>query len=150
MKLEDIQSLAPENKIPLDKVGIKGFKYPVKVLDREKGIQHTVAEINLYVDLPARFKGTHMSRFIEVLNEFGREIHMKNVIKLLKRLKKKLSSRSAHIEMYFSLFFRKKSTCKWNSKSYGISGIYLSFLFSEKKGFNSRGRGSCYDPLSLF
>lgn len=54
------------------------------VLDRKKGFQHTVAEINLYVDLPARFKGTHMSRFIEVLNEFGREIHMKNVIKLLK------------------------------------------------------------------
>ena len=69
MKLEDIQNSVPEEKIPLDKVGIKGFKYPVTVLDREKGLQHTVAEINLYVDLPAKFKGTHMSRFIEVINE---------------------------------------------------------------------------------
>jgi len=132
MKLEDIQSLVPENKISLDKVGIKGFKYPVIVLDRKKGFQHTVAEINLYVDLPARFKGTHMSRFIEVLNEFGREIHMKNVIKLLKRLKEKLSSRSAHIEMYFPYFLEKKAPVS------GIASLmeYQAFIlasYSEKK-----------------
>ncbi|PMP68240.1 MAG: GTP cyclohydrolase I FolE2 [Thermodesulfobacterium geofontis] len=109
MELEDIQSLTPEEKIPLDKVGIKGFKYPVTVLDQKKGFQHTVAEINLYVDLPSKFKGTHMSRFIEVLNEFGSEIHIKNVIKLLKRLREKLFSKSAHIEMYFPYFLEKKS-----------------------------------------
>jgi len=109
MKLEDIQSLPPREKIPLDKVGIKGFKYPVVVLDKEKEFQHTVAEINLYVDLPARFKGTHMSRFIEVLNEFGREIHVKNVIKLLKKLRERLASRSAYIEMYFPYFLEKKA-----------------------------------------
>jgi len=109
MKLKDIQSLVPENKIPLDKVGIKGFKYPITVLDREKGLQHTIAEINFYVDLPGKFKGTHMSRFIEVLNEFGREIHIKNIMKLLKNLKKKLSSKSARIEMHFPYFLEKKA-----------------------------------------
>ena len=108
MKLKDIQSLVPENKIPLDKVGIKGFKYPVTVLDREKGLQHTIAEINFYVDLPGKFKGTHMSKFIEVLNEFGRKIYMKNIMKLLKNLKKKPSSKSARIEMYFPYFLEKK------------------------------------------
>ena len=109
MKLEDIQNTPPKEKIPLDKVGIKGFKYPVTVLDKEKGFQHTVAEINLYVDLPAKFKGTHMSRFIEVINEFRGEIHIKNVMELLKRLKKKLSAKSAHMEMYFPYFLEKKA-----------------------------------------
>lgn len=132
MKLEDIQSLAPEEKIPLDKVGIKGFKYPVTVLDQKKGFQHTVAEINLYVDLPSKFKGTHMSRFIEVLNEFGSEIHIKNVIKLLKRLRKKLSSKSAHIEMYFPYFLEKKSPVS------GITSLmeYQAFIlasYSQRK-----------------
>lgn len=133
MKLKDIQSLPPEEKIPLDKVGIKGFKYPVTVLDRKNGFQHTIAEINLYVDLPARFKGTHMSRFIEVLNEFGGEIHIKNVIKLLKKLKKKLSSKSAHIEMYFPYFLEKKAPVSEITSLMEYQAFILASYFPRKK-----------------
>lgn len=85
MKLPDVQSLTPEEKIPIEKVGIKNLRYPIKVLDRERGLQATVGEFNLYVDLPSHFKGTHMSRFIEVLNEFREEIHIKNIEEILKK-----------------------------------------------------------------
>lgn len=108
-KLIDVQSLPPEDKIPIDKVGIKGLKHPVIVLDREKGYQHTIAELNLYVDLPARFKGTHMSRFIEVIKEFKGEIHIKNVISILKKLTEKLQAKSSHLEMVFPYFIQKKA-----------------------------------------
>ncbi len=115
MKLADIQNTSPEEKISLDKVGIKGFKYPVIVLDKEKGFQHTVAEINIYVDLPAKFKGTHMSRFIEVINEFEGEIHIKNIDKILRKIRQKLSAKSAHLEMYFPYFLEKRAP---------VSGVY--------------------------
>ena len=133
MKLEDIQNTPPKEKIPLDKVGIKCFKYPVIVLDKEKGFQHTVAEINLYVDLPAKFKGTHMSRFIEVINEFRGEIHIKNVIELLKRLKKKLSARSAHIEMYFPYFLEKKAPVSGISSLMEYQAFIIASYFHRKK-----------------
>jgi len=77
VNLPDIQSAIPDTLIPINKVGIKNLKYPIKVLDRAKGFQDTIGEFNLYVDLPSHFKGTHMSRFVEVLNEFKDEIHVK-------------------------------------------------------------------------
>ena len=133
MKLEDIKNTPPKEKIPLDKVGIKGFKYPVTVLDKEKGFQHTVAEINLYVDLPAKFKGTHMSRFIEVINEFRGEIHIKNVMELLKRLKKKLSAKSAHMEMYFPYFLEKKAPISGISSLMEYQAFIIASYFRRKK-----------------
>ena len=68
MSLADIQSQPDDRNMPIDEVGVKGIKYPVIVMDREKGKQHTVGNINMYVDLPHNFRGTHMSRFIEILN----------------------------------------------------------------------------------
>ena len=61
----DIQNQPDFRKIPIDKVGIKGLKYPVKVLDKTTGLQSTVAQISMYVDLPHLCKGTHLSRFVE-------------------------------------------------------------------------------------
>ncbi len=109
MQLPDIQNLTPEEKISIEKVGIKNLRYPIKVFDREKGMQATVGEFNLYVDLPSHFKGTHMSRFIEVLNEFKEEIHIKNIREILKKLKKRLNAKSAHLEVYFPYFLEKKA-----------------------------------------
>jgi GTP cyclohydrolase I len=133
MKLLDVQSQPPEEKIPLDKVGIKGFKYPVIVLDREKGFQHTVAEINLYVDLPAKFKGTHMSRFIEVINEFKGEIHMKNITQILKKLREKLSAKSAYLEMFFPYFLEKKAPVTEVVSLMEYQGFLLASFSNEKK-----------------
>lgn len=109
MKLPDIQNLEPPIQIPIEKVGIKNLRYPIRVLDRAKGFQATVGEFNLYVDLPSHFKGTHMSRFIEVLNEFKEEIHVKNIEEILRKLKRRLNARSAHLEVYFPYFIEKKA-----------------------------------------
>jgi len=68
--LKDIQSQPDDRNLPINKVGVKDITYPVVVLDRADGLQHTVARINMYVDLPEHFRGTHMSRFVEVLNRY--------------------------------------------------------------------------------
>lgn len=125
-KLPDIQSSPPEQELPIEKVGIKNLRYPIRVLDRSKGYQHTVGEFNLYVDLPAHFKGTHMSRFIEVLNEFRDEVHVKNISQILKKLKKRLNARSAHLEVFFPYFIEKKAPVS------GISSLmeYQAFMLA--------------------
>ena len=67
--IKDIQSQPDFRKIAIDKVGVKDISYPIVVLDKKNKFQHTIASVNMYVDLPHHFKGTHMSRFIEILNE---------------------------------------------------------------------------------
>ncbi len=109
MELKDIQSLYDPREIPIDKVGIKGIRYPVSVLDKRRGVQHTVAEINMFVDLPREFKGTHMSRFIEILNEFREEIYIKNIPFILDRMREKLSAKVAHLEISFPYFLKKQA-----------------------------------------
>ncbi|MCS7149488.1 MAG: GTP cyclohydrolase FolE2 [Caldimicrobium sp.] len=109
MKLPDVQSTSPEEQIPIEKVGIKNLRYPIRVLDRARGFQDTVGEFNLYVDLPSHFKGTHMSRFVEILNEFKDEIHVKNINEILRKLKRNLNARCAHLEVSFPYFLEKKA-----------------------------------------
>ncbi|OAQ21037.1 GTP cyclohydrolase FolE2 [Thermosulfurimonas dismutans] len=109
MELKDVQSLYDPREISIDKVGIKGIRYPVSVLDKRRGVQHTVAEINMYVDLPREFKGTHMSRFIEILNEFREEIYIKNIPFILDRMREKLSAKVAHLEISFPYFLKKEA-----------------------------------------
>ncbi len=133
MKLPDIQSSSPKEKIPIDKVGIKNLKYPIKVLDKAKGLQSTIAELNLYVDLPSEFKGTHMSRFIEVLNEFKDEIHVKNIKNILDRLKEKLNAKSAHIEVYFPYFIEKEAPISKASGLMEYQVFLKAALFKRKR-----------------
>ena len=64
----DIQNLQDSREVPLQKVGVKGVKYPVSVLDKTKKIQNTTAKVNLFVNLPHNFKGTHMSRVNDYAN----------------------------------------------------------------------------------
>ncbi|HFC97280.1 MAG TPA: GTP cyclohydrolase I FolE2 [Thermosulfurimonas dismutans] len=109
MELKDVQSLYDPREIPIDKVGIKGIRYPVSVLDRRRGLQHTVAEINMFVDLPREFKGTHMSRFIEILNEFREEIHIRNIPAILDRMRERLAAKVAHLEIRFPYFLKKEA-----------------------------------------
>ncbi|MCP3891974.1 MAG: GTP cyclohydrolase I FolE2, partial [Desulfobulbaceae bacterium] len=72
----DIQNQPDFRNIPIDKVGIKELKYPVKVRDKSKGFQSTVAKISMFVDLPHQLKGTHMSRFVEMLNAFKEQVSL--------------------------------------------------------------------------
>jgi GTP cyclohydrolase I len=106
--LVDIQSSKDVRNIPIDKVGVRGVSYPIKVLDRAAEFQHTIGTFTLTVDLPKEFKGTHMSRFIEVLSEHRSEISVHALPKILKGLKERLKAETAHVEVFFP-FFREKA-----------------------------------------
>ena len=103
----DIQSQKDYRKINIQKVGVKGIKYPIIVLDKANGTQPVNAAINMYVNLPHHFKGTHMSRFIEVLNEFRGEINIRTFHTILEKVRERLHAESAHMEIVFPYFIEK-------------------------------------------
>lgn len=105
----DIQSQRDDRNIPIDKVGIKNLRYPITVRDRRNGRQHTVASINMYVDLPGKYKGTHMSRFVELLHIIRPEISLDKFANILEQMKAHLDAASAHIEISFPYFIEKKA-----------------------------------------
>ena len=107
--MKDIQNQPDYRKIPIDKVGIKGLQYPVKVLDKTTGLQSTVAQISMYVDLPHQCKGTHMSRFVEILHLFRTQVSLESITNILEDMKKILGAQSSHIEITFPYFIEKKS-----------------------------------------
>ena len=77
--LRDKQSERDYRDLRIDKVGVRNLRFPIQVRDRARAVQNTVATIGMFVDLPKEFKGTHMSRFIEVLNAHGNIIHVENI-----------------------------------------------------------------------
>lgn len=105
--MDDVQGSADTRQIAINKVGIKSIRHPVKVLDRSGGVQHTIAVFNMYVSLPHNFKGTHMSRFVEILNSQEREISVENFPAMLSDMVEKLEAESGHIEMNFPYFINK-------------------------------------------
>ena len=107
--IEDVQANADTRQIPINKVGIKDIYHPVKVKDRANGEQHTVANFNMYVNLPHDFKGTHMSRFVEILHRHEREISVDSFGKMLEEMTGYLHADSGHIEMTFPYFVMKKA-----------------------------------------
>ena len=108
-QIEDVQSSADTRKIAINKVGIKDIRHPVKVRDRSEGEQHTIANFNMYVFLPHNFKGTHMSRFVEILNNHEREITVNSFKDMLVEMAERLESSAGHIEMTFPYFINKKA-----------------------------------------
>ena len=105
----DVQSQKDHRNIEIVKVGVKIIRYPITVRDKENGTQQTVASINMYVNLPHDHKGTHMSRFIEVLSEYRRQISLENFSRILDELKNRLNAESAHMEITFPYFITKKA-----------------------------------------
>jgi len=105
--MPDVQSSKDTRQIAIDKVGIKSIRHPVKVADKAEGVQHTIASFNMYVYLPQHFKGTHMSRFVEILNTREREISVENFESMLRHMVERLEAESGHIEMSFPYFINK-------------------------------------------
>jgi len=105
--IEDVQGREDTRRIPINKVGIKDIRHPVRVQDRSGIDQHTVARFNMYVNLPHNFKGTHMSRFVEVLESHDREITVQSFKEILSEMTGRLDAESGHIEMSFPFFVRK-------------------------------------------
>jgi GTP cyclohydrolase I len=105
--IADVQGSADKRRIPIDKVGIKNILHPVRVKDRNGGEQHTIATFNMYVNLPHNFKGTHMSRFVEILNLHEREISVDSFMEMLHEMTERLEAEAGHIEMNFRYFVNK-------------------------------------------
>ncbi|NHC06018.1 GTP cyclohydrolase I [Azonexus fungiphilus] len=105
--IPDVQSSADTRQIAINKVGIKSIRHPIKVQDKSVGIQHTIATFNMYVGLPHNFKGTHMSRFVEILNSHEREISVENFPAMLQDMIVRLEAETGHIEMNFPFFINK-------------------------------------------
>ena len=108
-KLHDKQSERDYRELRIDKVGVRGLRFPVQVRDKARAIQNTVATVGLFVDLPKEFKGTHMSRFIEVLNAHGNVVHVENIPNILHALREKLHAATSHLEMEFPYFLSKRA-----------------------------------------
>ena len=106
-KLQDKQSERDHRELRIDKVGVRGLRFPIQVRDKAHAVQNTVATIGLFVELPKEFKGTHMSRFIEVLNAHGNVIHVENIGDILLALQETLNAASSHLEMEFPYFLTK-------------------------------------------
>ncbi|HKZ47110.1 MAG TPA: GTP cyclohydrolase FolE2 [Thermodesulfobacteriota bacterium] len=132
--IKDIQSQPDFRKIAIDKVGVKDISYPIVVLDKKNKFQHTIASVNMYVDLPHHFKGTHMSRFIEILNEHRGEITVKNFPDILAKMKKRFNAQTAHMEVGFPYFIEKAAPV---SKAKGLMEYRCRFTGSlgDKKDF---------------
>jgi GTP cyclohydrolase I len=107
--IADVQNYPDSRKLAIDKVGIKSIRHPIKVMDKNSGVQHTIASFGMYVYLPHHFKGTHMSRFIEILNGNEREFSVESFEHVLRLMVKKLEAESGHIEMNFPYFVNKKA-----------------------------------------
>jgi len=105
--IPDVQNSADTRHLAINRVGIKGIRHPVQVRDKSVGVQHTIATFNMYVHLPHNFKGTHMSRFVEILNHHEREISVESFEKILGEMVARLDAKSGYIEMSFPYFVNK-------------------------------------------
>lgn len=131
LEMPDVQSSADTRRMPINKVGIKDILHPVRVRDRSGGDQHTVARFSMYVNLPHNFKGTHMSRFVDILNSHEREITVETFKLMLSEVADRLQAESGHIEMKFPYFISKAAPVS------GVSSLLdyeVSFIGSIKKG----------------
>ncbi len=133
LDIADVQKRPSPHTIDIDKVGVKNISYPIVVLDKFNGTQHTVAKINMYVNLPHRHKGTHMSRFIEILSECRRDISIRNIETILEETRRRLNAHSAHIEMTFPYFIDKPAPV---TKARGL----MEYICSFKGSLDEQGR----------
>ncbi len=105
--IPDVQATPDARKLAIDKVGIKAIRHPIQIMQRAGGVQHTIANFNMYVGLPHQFKGTHMSRFVEILNAHEREITVETFKVMLQEMVQKLEAGEGRIEMTFPYFIDK-------------------------------------------
>ena len=107
--IADVQSSPDTRRLAINKVGIKNIRHPIRVSDRTGGEQHTIATFSMYVNLPHHFKGTHMSRFVEILNNHERELTVRSFKDMLAEMTVQLEAEAGHIEMAFPYFVNKKA-----------------------------------------
>ena len=136
-------------RLAIDRVGIKSIRHPVKIRERAGGIQHTVAHFNMYVGLPHHFKGTHMSRFVEILNAHEREISPDTFRVMLREMVKKLEAESGHIEMTFPYFVNKKAPVSGVAEPDGLRGHLRGRDPRRPRDLHAQGAGAGDEPVPV-
>jgi len=136
--LPDIQKTSDSRGIPIDQVGITNLQYPIQVMDREGKPLATVATITMSVHLPHHFKGTHMSRFLEVLTKHEGEITMRTLPDILHDLKKQLDAESTQIEVKFPYFIEKTAPVSGAKAKVGCQVTFLGESNGKKDDFALR------------
>lgn len=126
----DVQKQKPEHPIPLDKVGVRGLAYPIVVLDRAAARQTTIADVSMYVDLPHNFRGTHMSRFVAILNRHRGRITPQAIDQILNEMRQTFAAERAHIEFSFPYFVEKTAPI---SKEKALLEYRCRFIASMEK-----------------
>ena len=107
--LADVQAHPDTRRVPISRVGVQNIRFPITVRDRRKTAQHTVANIDMSVDLPHQIKGTHMSRFMEILNSYDGEISVEALPAILSTMRERLNAETAHLSISFPYFMEKEA-----------------------------------------
>ncbi len=129
--MKDVQSSPADVALSIDRVGVKGLSLPITVRVKGKGVQHTVATVDLFVDLPAEFKGTHMSRFLEALGAWDEGLDYASFKRLLQDVRDRLAATRAHIHFHFPYFLEKRSPA---TASPGLMGYDCSLTGELENG----------------
>src|SRR6195256_5999623 len=129
--IPDVQGSPDSRQLAIDKVGVKAIRHPMQIKERSGSVQHTVATFNMYVGLPHQFKGTHMSRFVEILNAHEREISVETFRLMLGEMVERLEAQSGHIEMTFPYFVNKAAPV---SKVKSLMDYEVTFVGEIDKG----------------
>ncbi len=140
--MRDIQSEEDTRAVPLAKVGVKGVHYPVTVLDKNSKQQQTTATVDLYVNLPHNYKGTHMSRFIEVFHKYHEDISMHHFLDMLEEMRGKLSAQRAYGRVQFPYFIEKKAPVS------GAAGI-MQYICSYDGEVSEEGERKFYVSIQV-
>ena len=138
LPIADVQNSADTRHLAIDRVGIKAIRHPMKIRERAGGVQHTVAMFNMYVGLPHHFKGTHMSRFVEILNAHERELSVETFQVMLREMVKKLEAESGHVEMTFPYFIRKKAPVSGVESLMDYEVTFIGEILQDKQMFTMK------------
>jgi len=142
----DVQASPDLRRIAINKVGVKGIRHPVVVKDRSGGVQPTVAEFNMYVRLPHDFKGTHMSRFVEILSGHERAISVESFREMLFEVASRLGAETGYIEMSFPYFVEKRAPV---SGVRSLMDYNVTFLGRVREGVDSHSTRVVVPATSL-
>jgi len=132
----DVQNLPDDRGVPIQKVGVKGVRAPITLRDRVNAVQHTTARVNLYADLPMHFKGTHMSRFIEVFNAHREHLSMQGFLGMLAEIRKALEARTAYADIHFPYFIEKVAPVSGQRSWSAYDCSYIGKVWDDGKEFD--------------
>lgn len=123
--LADVAAGPPDAPIPLDRVGVKGVRLPVRVMDRVRGFQDTIATVDMFVDLPAEYRGTHMSRFVEILYEYRDNVNYRTMAYVLKEMAARFDAARAHLRISFPYFLEKKAPASGEASFLEVRAYFI-------------------------